>query len=87
MDLAVGARQVFIMMEHLTKSGQSKIVERCTYPLTGVACVSRIYTDLAVIDVTRAGLVVLEMAPGLAFEELQRLTGVPLTQPAQAVSA
>lgn len=87
MDLAVGAKQVLIMMEHLTKSGQSKIVERCTYPLTGVACVSRIYTDLAVIDVTRAGLVVLEMAPGLAFAELQRLTGVPLTQPAQAVSA
>jgi 3-oxoadipate CoA-transferase beta subunit len=78
MDLAIGAKQVFVMMEHLTKSGQSKIVESCTYPLTGVACVNRIYTDLAVIDVTPEGLRVLEMIPGITFEELRRLTGVPL---------
>jgi 3-oxoadipate CoA-transferase beta subunit len=78
MDLAVGAKRVFVMMEHLTKSGESKIVEKCTYPLTGVGCVSRIYTDLAVIDVTAEGLVVREMIPELAFDELQRLTGVPL---------
>jgi 3-oxoadipate CoA-transferase beta subunit len=78
MDLAIGAKQVFVMMDHLTKSGQSKIVERCTYPLTGVACVNRIYTDLAVLDVTREGLRVREMADGLAFEELCRVTGVPL---------
>ncbi|HVL75448.1 MAG TPA: CoA transferase subunit B [Noviherbaspirillum sp.] len=78
MDLAVGAKRVFVMMEHQTKSGESKIVERCSYPLTGVACVSRIYTDLAVIDVTADGLVVREMVEGLAFEELQRVTGVPL---------
>ncbi len=85
MDLAIGAKQVFVMMEHLTKSGQSKIVERCTYPLTGVACVNRIYTDLAVLDVTPQGLRVREMVDGLGFEELMRLTGVALLQePARA---
>ena len=78
MDLAIGAKRVYVMMEHLTKQGQSKIVERCTYPLTGVRCVNRIFTDLAVIDVTREGLQVVEMAEGLSLEELQRLTGVPL---------
>ena len=78
MDLAIGAKQVFVMMEHLTKSGQSKIVEQCTYPLTGVACVNRIYTDLAVIDVTPRGLRVLEMVPGITIAELSRITGVPL---------
>jgi 3-oxoadipate CoA-transferase beta subunit len=66
------------MMEHLTKSGESKIVERCSYPLTGVRCVSRIYTDLATIDVTPQGLVVLDMVEGLDLAELQRLSGVPL---------
>lgn len=78
MDLAVGAKNVLVMMEHLTKSGESKIVERCTYPLTGAACVNRIYTDLAVIDVKADGLHVVDMAEGLEFAELQRLTGVPL---------
>jgi 3-oxoadipate CoA-transferase, beta subunit len=78
MDLAIGAKQVFVMMEHLTKSGQSKIVERCTYPLTGVACVNRIYTDLAVLDVTPEGLRVREIVDGLGVEELTRLTGVML---------
>ena len=78
MDLAVGAKKVLVMMEHLTKNGESKIVERCTYPLTGARCVNRIYTDLAVLDVTRAGLHVRELADGLSFEELCKLTGVPL---------
>lgn len=78
MDLAIGAKRVFVMMEHLTKNGESKIVERCTYPLTGVGCVDRIYTDLAVIDVTPQGLRVVEIVDGLSFEELQRITGVPL---------
>jgi 3-oxoadipate CoA-transferase beta subunit len=66
------------MMEHTTKTGESKIVERCTYPLTGVACVKRIYTDLAVIDVMVDGLTVIEMVDGLSFEELARLTAAPL---------
>jgi 3-oxoadipate CoA-transferase beta subunit len=79
MDLAVGAKQVFVMMEHQTKTGESKIVAQCSYPLTGVGCVSRIYTDLAVIDVTPEGLVVREIVPDLSFEELQRITGVPMT--------
>lgn len=80
MDLAIGAKKVFVTMEHLTKSGESKIVERCSYPLTGIACVDRIYTDLAVIDVTPQGLVVREIVPGLNFEELQTLTAAPLLQ-------
>jgi 3-oxoadipate CoA-transferase beta subunit len=83
MDLAVGAKQVFVTMEHQTKIGESKIVAQCTYPVTGLACVSRIYTDLAVIDVTPDGLVVREMIPDLSLEELQHISGVPLTyQPA-----
>ena len=81
MDLAIGAKKVFVMMEHQTKSGESKVVERCSYPLTAVACVSRIYTDLAVLDVTPHGLVVREMIDGLSFEALQTITGVPLHRP------
>lgn len=84
MDLAMGAKQVLVMMEHLTKRGESKIVERCTYPLTGARCVNRIYTDLAVLDVKRDGLHVVESVEGLSFEELQRLTGVPLKRIATA---
>lgn len=75
MDLAVGAKRVFVMMEHLTRQGESKIVDRCSYPLTGVGCVSRIYTDLAVIDVTPTGLRVLERCDGVSFDELDALTG------------
>jgi 3-oxoadipate CoA-transferase beta subunit len=81
MDLAIGAKQVFVMMEHQTKTGESKIVERCTYPLTGVECVSRIYTDLAVLDVTPAGLRVREMVPGLTLADLQAVTAAPLLAP------
>ena len=81
MDLAIGAKQVFVMMEHQTKTGESKIVERCTYPLTGIGCVSRIYTDLAVLDVTPQGLRVREMAPGLTLADLQAVTAAPLLAP------
>ena len=78
MDLAVGAKRVYAMMEHLTKGGESKIVGRLSYPVTGLACVDRIYTDLAVVDVAPQGLVVREIVPGLALDELARLTGVAL---------
>jgi 3-oxoadipate CoA-transferase beta subunit len=78
MDLAIGAKKTCVMMEHLTKSGESKIVAQCSYPLTGIACVSRIYTDLAVIDVTPQGLELVDIVDGLDHAELQRLTGVPL---------
>lgn len=81
MDLAIGAKQVFVMMEHQTKTGESKIVEQCSYPLTGIGCVSRIYTDLAVLDVTPLGLRVREMAPGLTLADLQAVTAAPLLAP------
>ena len=80
MDLAVGARRVFVMMEHLTKKGDPKIVERCTYPLTGVRCVSRIYTDLAVLDVTPRGLTVVDMVDGLSLAELKACTALEASQ-------
>jgi 3-oxoadipate CoA-transferase beta subunit len=80
MDLALGARQVFIITDHNTKTGEAKIVAECSYPLTAVACVSRIFTDLAVIDVTQEGLIVREMADGLTFEALQARTGATLVQ-------
>ena len=81
MDLAIGARRTFVMMEHLTKKGESKLVAECSYPLTGLACVSRIYTDLAVIDVTPQGLSAIELIDGLAFDELVKLSGVPIARP------
>ncbi len=78
MDLAIGAKKVFVMMELQTKSGESKIVSQCSYPLTGVACVSRIYTDLAVFDVTPDGLRVIDMAEGVSVDALKQITGLPL---------
>ena len=79
MDLAIGAKKTYVMMDHQTKGGESKIVPLCTYPLTGVGCVSRIYTDLATIDITPQGLRVIDMVEGLDLAELQRLSGVPLS--------
>src|SRR4029453_10134032 len=78
MGLAIGAKRTFIMMEHLTKAGDSKIVTECTYPLTAKACVSRVYTDLAVIDLTATGLVVRDVVPGLSVEDLAALSRVAL---------
>jgi len=78
MDLAYGAKQVFVVMEHLTKDGESKIVRECTYPLTGVRVVDRIYTDLATLAVTPQGLVVIDTVDGLSHGELESLTGLTL---------
>ena len=82
MDLAIGAKKTFVMMEQLTRQGEPKIVQRCTYPLTGIGCVSRVYTDHAVIEVTPQGLVALEWIDGLSFDELCKLSGAPLRRPA-----
>jgi 3-oxoadipate CoA-transferase, beta subunit len=78
MDLAVGAKKTVVMMAHTTRSGEPKIVLRCTYPLTGVACVSRIYTDLAVLDITPLGLRVVERVAGVSQQVLQSLTAAEL---------
>jgi 3-oxoadipate CoA-transferase beta subunit len=81
MDLAIGAKKTFVMMEYLTKGGQAKLVGECSYPLTGLGCVSRLYTDLAVIDLAEGAATVLDLAPGLTLRDLQALTpGVTLKQ-------
>lgn len=78
MDLAIGAKQVFVMMELLTRDGQSKLVQACSYPLTGVGCVSRVYTDLAVFDINKDGVTVTDLFGGMTPERLIELTGLPL---------
>jgi 3-oxoadipate CoA-transferase beta subunit len=78
MDLAVGAKQIRVIMEHTSKRGEARIKRRCTLPLTAAGVVKRIYTNLAVIDVTTDGLVVQEMVAGLELAELQALTEPPL---------
>lgn len=87
MDLAIGAKQTWVMMEHVTKDGQHKLVGQCTYPLTAKACVSRVYTDLAVIDVTAEGFTAVEVIAGLSFEQLAALTGAPLRDGRSRVAA
>lgn len=79
MDLAVGAKEVYVMMSHVSKNGDPKIVKKLQLPITGEKCVNRIYTDLAVIDVTDNGLIVREIVDGLTFEQLQDMTGAQLT--------
>lgn len=80
MDLAAGAKRLWVVMEHTTKEGAPRLVRRCTYPLTAMGAVSRVYTNLAVLDVTPEGFSVAEMAPGLSFEALQARTDAPLRQ-------
>lgn len=79
MDLAVGAKKVWVAMEHTSRSGEPKVVETLSYPATGLRCVDRIYTDLCVLDITEQGLLVTEMVEGLSFAELQNLTAAPLS--------
>ncbi len=74
MDLAVGAKRVWVVMEHTTKDAQPRLLRRCGYPLTAARCVSRVYTNLAVLDVTPQGFSVVDMVPGLSFGELQART-------------
>jgi len=78
MDLAIGAKQTWVMMDLLTKQGQSKLVSGCSYPLTGIGCVKRVYTDLATLACTANGLLVIDMVPGLTLEALSELIGLPL---------
>ncbi|MET0352023.1 MAG: 3-oxoacid CoA-transferase subunit B [Rhizobacter sp.] len=80
MDLAIGAKNTWVMMEHVTKGGDSKLVPALTYPVTGLACVSRVITDLAVIDLKDGQATVVEMVGGLTFEQLQAQTGIPLSR-------
>ncbi len=78
MDLAVGAKQTWVMMDLQTKQGQSKLVQTCSYPLTGIGCVKRVYTDLATLACTPQGLEVIDMVPGLELQELATIIGLPL---------
>ena len=78
MDLAIGAKQTWVMMDLLTKQGQSKLVSECSYPLTGIGCVKRVYTDLATLACSANGLLVIDMVPGLTLEVLSKLIGLPL---------
>lgn len=78
MDLAVGAKQTWVMMDLLTKKGESKVVQACTYPLTGIACVKRIYSDLATLECTPNGLKLIDIVDGLTLAELEQMVGLPI---------
>ena len=78
MDLAIGAKQTWVMMDLLTKKGESKIVAQCTYPLTGIGCVKRVYSDLATLECTPAGLKLIDKVEGLEHAELEKLVGLPI---------
>ncbi|MBN8746979.1 MAG: 3-oxoacid CoA-transferase subunit B [Variovorax sp.] len=78
MDLAIGAKQTWVMMDLLTKKGESKVVERCSYPLTGIGCVKRVYADLATLECTSQGLKLIDKVDGLDHAELEKLVGLPI---------
>lgn len=78
MDLVAGVKSIFVVTQHCTKDGEPKLVETCTYPLTGLAVVDRVYTDLAVIAITADGFQLVELAPGITFDHVQERTGAPL---------
>ncbi len=79
MDLVAGVKNIYVVTQHSTRNGEPKLVEACTYPLTGKAVVKRIYTDLAVLNVTPKGLQVIELAPGISFNQVQEKSGCKLT--------
>jgi 3-oxoadipate CoA-transferase, beta subunit len=79
MDLAIGAKQTWVMMDLLTKQNESKLVQKCSYPLTGLACVKRVYTDLATFACTEHGLQLIDAVEGLSREALERIVGLPIT--------
>ena len=81
MDLVQGVKRIYVITQHTTKTGDPKLVARCSYPLTGAGVVSRIFTNLAVVDVTPDGFRLVELAPGTTFEEVQEKTGAPLLRP------
>ena len=87
MDLVNGARKVIVLMEHLTRKGEPKLLERCTLPLTGKGVVSRVITDLGVLDVAGDGFRLVELAPGVTREELEAATGAPVLDPVGGVEA
>ncbi len=80
MDLAVGAKQTWVMMDLLTKQGESKIVQACSYPLTGIACVKRVYTDVCTLDCTPSGLKLVDLVDGLTHDELEKMIGLPIAK-------
>jgi 3-oxoadipate CoA-transferase beta subunit len=78
MDLAIGAKQTWVMMDLLTKKGESKVVSQCSYPITGIACVKRIYSELATLECTPKGLLLIDMVDGLTHAELEKMLGLPI---------
>ena len=81
MDLVQGVEKIYVITQHTTKTGDPKLVEQCSYPLTGAGVVSRVFTDLAVVDITPNGFRVVDLAPGVTFEEVQQKTGAAIAVP------